>query len=85
LALGCWRTMLPQKVAKGADVLLQSAIGHEGAVSALAFLPGIAEGEGCVYRVGPCATPRRGSQRHPLFWGRTGRGGRCCGSPRFIA
>src|SRR3954451_6804295 len=33
LALGCWATMLAKKVAKSADMLLQSAIGHKGAIS----------------------------------------------------
>src|SRR5215217_3671906 len=33
LAFGGWSTMLAKKVAKSADMLLQSAIGHEGAIS----------------------------------------------------
>src|SRR5205807_1798762 len=33
LAFSCWSTMLAEKVAKSADVLLQSPIGHEGAVA----------------------------------------------------
>ena len=37
LALGCWATMLTQKVAKSTDMLLQSAIGHEGAISGESF------------------------------------------------
>src|SRR5262249_14526738 len=33
LALGCWSTMLAEKLAKSTDMLLQSAIGHERAIS----------------------------------------------------
>src|SRR4051812_40493287 len=37
LALNSWATMLTKKVAKSTDMLLQSSIGHEGAISAKNF------------------------------------------------